>query len=98
MVEPPPDPKRQRLDEEDVEEAAEALAAEADADGMGSMYPAELGVDEGVFEQYGGQQEFLDKVSPDRILGVFDLNNSWLGANSSASCDKADENTFPVKL
>jgi hypothetical protein len=85
MVEPPPDPKRQRLDEEEVDEGAEAVADEADAHAMGSIYPAELGVDESIFEQYGGQQEFLDKVRSDRILGVFDLDNSSLGANSSVS-------------
>lgn len=77
MVEPPPDPKRQRLDEEEVDEGEQALAADADADGTGSLYPAELGVEDSVFEQYGTQQEFLDKVSTDRIPSMFDLGNSW---------------------
>mgnify|MGYP001807844946 CR=1 FL=1 len=62
MVEPPPDPKRQRLDEEDPDEGAEALDAAAEADGIQVLFPADLDADETTLADYASHQDVLDKV------------------------------------
>lgn len=75
MVEPPPDPKRQRLDEEEVLDEAEA--PEEAEDGQGEeVDPAAYGVDQETYQAYLNQQAVLDQVrgSTPSVAGpCFDL-------------------------
>jgi 2-keto-3-deoxy-L-rhamnonate aldolase RhmA len=69
MVEPAPDPKRQRLDEEEPDEGVEALDAAAEADGINVVFPADLDADETTLADYASHQDVLDKVRLPRTHG-----------------------------
>ena len=85
MVEPPPDAKRQRLGEEEPEEAG---SAGEDVEGDG-MFPLELDADEGTLAEYTEQQGVLDKVGLARAHSRTFL--IWSGARSCCSSPAAQE-------
>jgi len=76
MVEPPPDPKRQRLDEEEVLDEAEAPEEAEDGQGEEEVDLAAYGVDQETYQAYLNQQAVLDQVrgSTPSVAGpCFDL-------------------------
>lgn len=61
MAEPPPDAKRQRLDDQEAASAAALDAAEAEGDGL-APYPADLEAPEEAFEAFTNHQSDIDQV------------------------------------
>jgi hypothetical protein len=61
MAEPPPDAKRQRLDDQEAAVAGALDAAEAEGDGQ-APYPADLEAPEEAFAAYTNHQGDIDQV------------------------------------